>query len=171
MEFDLVLAGPKDIDELSEFSKKTFTETFKGTCSDKDLEIFLENTYSPEVLEQELKNKQSEVWFIRVRGNLAGFIKFNFQAALPYPVFGKGLEIQRLYLDTSYQGSGLGKKFMDFAESRARETGEEQIWLGVWEFNEKAKPFYEKLGFRYFGSHPFPIGHTPQVDLWMKKKI
>jgi ribosomal protein S18 acetylase RimI-like enzyme len=170
-EFIIQKAEERDIHYLSVFACRTFADTFRGTCSDSDLENFLNSTYAPEILLKEWKDPLSEVWLIKRKEELAGYIKLNFHAVLPKPQTGTGMEIQRLYIDKKFFGQGLGKKLMQFAEGYARKLGEDVLWLGVWEFNEKAKNFYEKLGFQYFGSHPFPIGNTPQVDLWMIKKL
>ena len=44
------------------------------------------------------------------------------------------------------------------------------MWLGVWEHNYRAQKFYQKMGFEDTGyKHPFPIGNTPQTDLWYWK--
>lgn len=171
MELEIVKAGLEDIASLSIFSINTFTDTFKGTCTDEDLEYFLSTTYSPQILMEELENPLSEVWLLKLEEKITGFIKLNFSAPLPSPQSGSGMEIQRLYIDKEYHSLGMGKKLMELAETRARENHENRIWLGVWEYNEKAKNFYEKWGFQYFGSHPFPIGNTPQVDLWMFKNL
>ncbi|NLA43929.1 GNAT family N-acetyltransferase, partial [Candidatus Saccharibacteria bacterium] len=42
---------------------------------------------------------------------------------------------------------------------------------GVWEHNDKAIRFYEKLGFRPFGEHLFMLGSDPQTDLLMRLDV
>jgi len=161
----------KDISSLSLLARKTFEDTFRGTCSDEDLETFCHNTYNEEVLLEEYENPLSEVWVIEIEEKLIAYLKLNFSAPLPSPEIGKGLEVQRLYVHQNYLRLKIGKRLMDHAKYRAKSQGEIKIWLGVWEFNERAKKFYEGLGFRYFGTHPFPIGNTPQTDLWMVKDL
>ena len=61
---------------------------------------------------------------------------------------------------------------MNFALNFAAEKDYEIIWLGVWEYNEKAKSFYRKFGFEDTGvEHPFPIGNTPQTDRWLYRFV
>ncbi|MES2849190.1 MAG: GNAT family N-acetyltransferase, partial [Bacteroidota bacterium] len=56
------------------------------------------------------------------------------------------------------------------AETFAKENKYEVLWLGVWEHNDRAKKFYEKMGFKDSGhTHDFPIGNTPQRDNWLWK--
>jgi ribosomal protein S18 acetylase RimI-like enzyme len=41
----------------------------------------------------------------------------------------------------------------------------------VWEHNQRAIGFYEKIGFERFGQHIFLLGRDPQNDWSMKKKL
>lgn len=51
----------------------------------------------------------------------------------------------------------------------AMEFNKKKIWLGVWEKNENAIAFYEKMGFVQTGSHSFYMGNEEQVDFIMTK--
>jgi ribosomal protein S18 acetylase RimI-like enzyme len=162
----------KDLLSLSSLSIACFKDTFRGTCTEEDLELFCDFTYSYDILLQESEDKNTEIWVLKEDMNLIGYLKINLNLPLPFPKESiSGLEIQRLYIDKPYHKMGLGKKLMNLAESRAVNNKQSIIWLGVWEFNENAKLFYEYNGFSYFGSHPFPIGNTPQTDLWMLKNL
>ena len=55
-----------------------------------------------------------------------------------------------LIADTDYHGRGVGEMAMEFIENRARELNLVRIELGVFEYNERAIAFYEKLGYRRF---------------------
>ena len=60
---------------------------------------------------------------------------------------------------------------MDACFDLAKKEGFDAMWLGVWEYNPRAKRFYEKNGFREVGSHTFVLGADPQTDLLMQKQI
>ena len=61
-------------------------------------------------------------------------------------------------------------QLMNFALDFAMTNKYEVVWLGVWEHNNRAQKFYWKYGFEKSGhTHPFPIGNTPQTDLWLWK--
>ena len=49
---------------------------------------------------------------------------------------------------------GLGSAMMETAIMQAKENGFEQIELGVFEDNKKARHLYEKFGFEKYGIHP-----------------
>ena len=49
-------------------------------------------------------------------------------------------------------------------EDKARARGARELWLGVWERNERAQAFYRKCGFRKVGTQIFVVGTDPQTD-------
>ncbi|MEO6820804.1 MAG: GNAT family N-acetyltransferase, partial [Ginsengibacter sp.] len=84
----------------------------------------------------------------------------------------KSLSINRLYVLKEYHSQKVGAALMEFALDFAAKNNYNIIWLGVWEHNERAKSFYYKFGFKDTGfSHPFPIGNTPQTDIWLMRFI
>jgi ribosomal protein S18 acetylase RimI-like enzyme len=50
----------------------------------------------------------------------------------------------------AWQGKGAGRALMAAAETWARDHGAERLHLNVWEFNQGAIAFYERLGYRAF---------------------
>lgn len=53
----------------------------------------------------------------------------------------------------------------------AKEGNKKKIWLGVWERNENAIAFYQKMGFVQTGSHSFYMSDEEQVDFIMTKTL
>jgi ribosomal protein S18 acetylase RimI-like enzyme len=46
------------------------------------------------------------------------------------------------------------------------------MYLSVWEYNFRARGFYEKHGFANTGiENDFPLGSTPQTDYWFVKDL
>ena len=82
----------------------------------------------------------------------------------------KALELKRIYVLDTFHGKGIAQKLMDFILKFALENKYEVVWLGVWEHNTRAQKFYAKYGFENSGfTHDFPIGNTPQTDVWLWK--
>ncbi len=159
---------PADVEVLSALSKRTFFDTFTGTCSPADMDAFLEEYYNMARLEAELQGNELPTYFAEVAGQPVGYLRLAGGAPVfPAPPHKKALEVARLYIDKPWQGKGVAARLMDFYFAEARRQNADLLWLGVWEYNERAKAFYAKWGFRptEFG-HPFPIGETPQTDQW-----
>ena len=71
-----------------------------------------------------------------------------------------------------YRGKGIGSKFMDIAENKAREDGFNKLSLLVFEKNTGAKRLYERLGYVEVAREPtvpHPLIHyTGDVILMVK---
>ena len=81
------------------------------------------------------------------------------------------IEIARIYVLNSFKGKGAGKALMNACLSIATAMNKAWVWLGVWEKNKRAIEFYKKWGFEKFGTQIFQLGHDPQTDWLMRKKI
>ena len=66
--------------------------------------------------------------------------------------------LHRAYLGMSikqkYTGMGLGSFMMKVALDQAKKNGFEQVELGVFSDNDRAKHMYEKMGFKEYGMNP-----------------
>ena len=68
----------------------------------------------------------------------------------------KGLIRKRCFLFThfavnqEYRGKGIGKKLIQEAIKKAKESGIDCIELDVWSQNKFAKKFFKNLGFKAF---------------------
>ncbi len=52
-----------------------------------------------------------------------------------------------------------------------RRKGKRYLWLGVWERNERAVGFYERMGFTKAGTHEFLMGAERQTDHLMRREL
>ncbi|NOV01161.1 GNAT family N-acetyltransferase [Paenibacillus planticolens] len=69
--------------------------------------------------------------------------------------------IHRLAVDPAYQGQGLGKKLLQFAEEQARGAGGASIRLDVFSGNPGAAQLYVRAGYRQIGTIRFPMRSEP----------
>jgi GNAT superfamily N-acetyltransferase len=68
------------------------------------------------------------------------------------------LFVELLVVPESLRSSGMGTQLMRRAEDEARQRGCRNAWLDTYSF--QARGFYEKLGYRVFGSlDGYPPGH------------
>ena len=171
IELNIKRATAEDAGLISHLSKITFEDTFKGTCTDEDLQGFVDNVFSPAAVLNELKN-EDDLYFIAWYNNVAAAYMRLKEDYNDYPVIKKykALELKRIYVLKEYHSKKIGAALMAHALRLAEQKNYEVLWLGVWEHNYKAQSFYKKWGFMDTGdSHPFPIGNTPQTDNWLIK--
>lgn len=169
----IVRATIEDANVLSILAKKTFFDTFTGTCTADDMDNFLEENYNKSKLEQELSNVDDYVFLAKINDENIAYIRFreDYSGFDELKSF-KSLELNRLYVQQEFKGKGIAQELINFMNQFAIENSYNLIWLGVWEHNERAKNFYIKNGFINTGySHPFPIGNIPQTDLWFWRML
>lgn len=156
---------------LAEISRQTFYDTFTGTCTEADMEVFLTDYYNLAQVQTELSNADDFYFFALINGEPIGYMRFmEDYTNLPLVKQWKALELKRLYVVKEYHGKGIAQKLMDFFIGYAVQNKYQLVWLGVWENNMKAQNFYAKYGFVNSGhTHNFPIGSTPQTDNWFWK--
>ena len=166
-------ASIDDTKLLSELGAVTFYDTFTGTCTDEDMQEFIEIYFNKKQVQDELKDP-NDFYFIAFIDEVAvGYIRMKeAESDVAIVRNNKSIELKRIYVLKEYHSKKVGAGLMQFAIDFAAENGYKLLWLGVWEHNEKAIRFYKKFGFEDTGiQHPFPIGKTPQTDNWLIRFI
>lgn len=168
-QFTLRTLSVADIQPLKRLGEKTFFDTFVGTCSDEDMQRYLERNFNVAQLESELNHPGMLFYGAESGGELIGYMKLNFAEAQTELQDPSAVEIQRIYVLDSHHGTGVGQALYHQALTVAEQRQADYIWLGVWEHNQKAQRFYAKNGFVMFDQHVFMMGDEAQTDIMMKK--
>lgn len=171
MTIHLQSCSREHLQELREISYNTFNETFKDQNAPENMKAYMERAYHPAQLEKELSNPSSKFLFLYFHGDLAGYLKVNIGNAQTEEMGEDALEIERIYIQKAFHKNGLGKYLFNKAFAIAESLHKKKIWLGVWEKNENAIAFYNKLGFVKTGAHSFYMGEDEQVDFIMTKTL
>lgn len=167
MTVSITKCSREDLPRLREISIETFTDTFKDQNSPENLKAYLEKAFNTEQLEKEWAHSSSEFYFVYFYDELAGLLKVNMNDAQTEPMGNDSLEIERIYIRSQFQRKGLGQYLINQAMEIAKTHNKKRLWLGVWEKNENAICFYEKLGFVQTGAHSFYMGDEEQTDFIM----
>ncbi|KAK8846679.1 hypothetical protein IAR55_005766 [Kwoniella newhampshirensis] len=198
--YNMRLATLADAAAVSHLIGSTWSEFFGYSVSPSDLEHYLATKLSVEGITADLKDPK-DVFLVATTtpdatqpqsqsqsqpqpssssesecssdsSTIVGVVQLvrdSTEACLTLP---KPIELQRLYAHSSTHGSGLGRLLVEKAEAKGRELGYGSIWLGVWENNESAKRFYEKMGFESKGGeHFFFVGESKRRDLILEKRL
>jgi ribosomal protein S18 acetylase RimI-like enzyme len=178
----ILLVSNTEVLQLQKIGIATFVETFVDDCTPSDMEKYLEEKHNLDLLKLEFYNPESQFFFAELDGVIVAYLKINTGKAQSESKLENALEIERLYVLSTYQGLGLGQLLMDKALSIAKAKQYQNVWLGVWEHNHKAIRFYEKNGFIIFDGpnplnknpdrpkrvHPFKwIGYTRAPGVWI----
>ncbi|AUP78409.1 GNAT family N-acetyltransferase [Flavivirga eckloniae] len=66
---------------------------------------------------------------------------------------GKSVEADHVYIDETYRGQGLGKRFFEWIYNYAKEKGYETVELNTYVSNPASHKFYYNEGFSILGFH------------------
>jgi diamine N-acetyltransferase len=184
------VAGVSEAALIADMSRRTFYDTFAAYNTAENMEQFLEVQFTREQLMAEVgapRNTFLLAWespfegtgdirsdsSVRRVGEVpAGYARLYDGQELPHELAGSSaIEISRIYCEQSAIGKGVGKALMEACLDVGRRKGKEWIWLCVWEHNQRAIGFYERIGFERFGQHIFLLGQDVQNDWSMKKKL
>ena len=82
-------------------------------------------------------------------GQIVGVIQAGIREAPDHPMFlpRRYVWMESLVVRREFQRCGVGQALMRSLESWAAEKGIAHVELNVWEFNDRAKTFYESLGY------------------------
>ncbi len=161
----------EDLPVLQKISYETFNETFKHQNSPENMNSYLERAFNLKQLEKEILNISSHFFFAYSNNEIAGYLKINTNDAQSEKMGDESLEIERIYIKNKFQKHGIGKYLFNKAMDIAVESNKQKIWLGVWDKNENAIAFYEKMGFIQTGAHSFYMGDEEQIDFIMTKTL
>lgn len=159
---------------LQEIGRKTFDDTFGGTCTKDDMKGVLEQYFNTAQCESELRDEEDNFFFLEEEGVAKGYLRINEKHEYPFEELKKYncIELVRLYVLKEFHGTSVASDLMHFAFDYAQQKGKEKIYLSVWEYNFRARGFYEKMGFVNSGIiNHFPLGTTPQTDYWFVKEL
>ncbi|KAH6660205.1 acyl-CoA N-acyltransferase [Truncatella angustata] len=167
-------AVKQDAPAMATIGGATFTATFGHSVSKEDLEEFLTTTYSAEAVAAEFAEPKKTWLAAKTSGGkvvgIAQLLRGATHSSIDAPA-NEVAEMQKVYVDASVHGQGIGSKLISAVEQLAREEGLTQLWLTVWEENLKAQKLYNRLGYKKTGEIDFATGTCIQTDHVLVKHL
>lgn len=158
------IATPADQDLLVTLGRRTFFETFVGTCTDEDMALFLDTSFAPAKVSGELAEPLSRFLILEDDQGPIGYSRLMGESETR-------VELVRFYMEQRAIGTGAAHTLMRDTLDLARQLGYREVHLGVWEKNLRAQKFYEKWGFVKAGEKIFVVGNDPQTDWDYKRSL
>jgi ribosomal protein S18 acetylase RimI-like enzyme len=156
-----------DSEILSNISGKLFKQTYEGKMPSDDLNLYVAQDFQQEIKLDELRDSSITTIIAEIEGKAIGYAQIR-KKQIPFTSDTScELELWRIYLDSLYQGKGIGNLLLSKVSEVASDHSSDYIWLGVWDQNTQAISFYEKNGFSVVGSQQFKVGSDVQNDLVM----
>jgi len=169
--FDISPAKSSDAPTLRDLMEQTFVDTYAPFNTPENMQQYVTSHFGLAQVEQELRDEKVQYLLMKQNERLIGFVKLVKDHAAEGLEGQKVVELERIYVTRTHHGQKLGAKLMQACLNWSKNAGYTTVWLGVWEQNQKALAFYEKMGFQRFGEHVFTLGTEVQNDFLMKKEL
>jgi diamine N-acetyltransferase len=164
-------ATESDADLLASLGATTFHESFAAQNTPENMTAYLAATFGPEKQQAELADPRNTFLIAESAGVAIGYAHLRTGKTPECVSDPKAIELVRLYVSSTFQGSGVGGRLMDACLTEARQAGHQTIWLGVWQQNTRAQAFYDRWNFSVVGEHVFQLGDDPQMDWIMQRSL
>ena len=163
--FKLVEANTSDIPKIQELAQSIWITTFSKFFSGKELQQLFDGMYATDVLKETLANPDYTLFFICD----------NQHSKLGYCAIERkqtALKLDKIYVDPSKQGTGIGQAVMEEIYQMAELRGLKSVELRVNRAHSKSISFYKKQGFKIEKSINFPAPNGYKYeDYLMRKQI
>lgn len=140
----------KDIPLIRELSQKIWPATYGAIISSEQLEYMLELMYSEEALKKQM-DEQHEFIIVSDGAEPIGFASFSLVEPAKY-------KLHKIYILPGSQGKGAGRFVIEQVIKAIIRKGGTALKLNV-NRNNKARGFYERLGFIMIGEEDIDIGN------------
>jgi len=167
---DIKTVASADLPQLRDFAEHTFRVAWQHMNEPEPFETYCCENFDLETLRKEWDQPDSRFFLVYQKGELAAYLKLNFNMQPHEPLDGPALQIERVYVGAEHQSLGIGAQLLDFSIKQAISSGARWIWLSVWQKAPRSVAFYEKNGFEIFGVETFWVGDDPQPD-WLMKRL
>ena len=146
-------AEPDDINTIGFLAQQIWPIAYDGIVPPDQLRYMLNLFYSPAALRRQMVDERHQFLLVEQGEEAIGFASWG--AMKDAGLF----KLHKLYVLPGQQGKGLGRSMLQFIFGVIGPEGAKVLRLNVNRFN-KARQFYEKLGFRVVGEEDVDIGNN-----------
>jgi len=157
-------ADVHDINTIGFLAQQIWPETYKDILSAEQLSYMINMFYSPASLKNQMVDQRHKFILLEDEDNPVGFASYSL---IKKPGIYK---LHKIYVLTNQQGKGLGKTLLDFIVSDIKPQRATALQLNV-NRNNKAKRFYERLGFTVIKEEDIDIGNNYFMNDYVMEKI
>jgi ribosomal protein S18 acetylase RimI-like enzyme len=144
-------ASVKDIPLIKELTFAIWPQTYRSIISQQQIDYMLDMMYSTASLQKQMEEDGCTFIIVYDEKEPVGFASY----VESDPAIWK---LNKIYVLPSQQGKGTGKFIINYIISQIKKENAKALQLQVNRDN-KAKHFYEKLGFKVIQTANFDIGN------------
>jgi GNAT superfamily N-acetyltransferase len=152
---ETLMIRPADLDDINTIgflAQQIWPDTYGGIVPPEQLKYMLKLIYSPRSLRRQMVDERHQFLIVEQTDEPIGFASWSVTG--DPGIF----KLHKLYVLPGRQGKGLGRTLLQFIFETIRPEGATRLRLNVNRFN-KARQFYERMGFAVTGEEDIDIGH------------
>jgi GNAT superfamily N-acetyltransferase len=157
-------ATAQDAVLIQELAEATWWPTYEPIVGAEQLRYMLDAFYSTEVITNQINTGSQAYILIYDDDTPKGFAAYSPRKEDPFIY-----KLHKLYCLPSEQGKGLGRQLVEAVEKAVLASGHRILDLNVNRYN-KAKSFYEKLGFSVIYEEDIHIGNGYEMNDYVMRK-
>lgn len=144
-------ATAADIPLIRQLTFAVWPQTYSSIISREQIDYMLEQMYNPGVLQKQIEKDGCTFIIVYDTGEPVAFASYNETGPQLW-------KLNKIYILPTQQGKGTGKFIIRYIVDEIKTKGAKALQLQVNRDN-KAKDFYEKLGFKIIETADFDIGN------------
>jgi len=154
-----------DVETIRDLAEKTWWPTYEPLLEKEQISYMLGEIYSVEKIKSQLENDTQSYLILEEDGKPVAFAGYSVREE-----DAEIYKLHKLYCLPETQGKGYGKILINEVAKKTLEAGKQTLDLNVNRQN-KAKSFYEKMGFFVAYEEDIPIGKYWMNDYVMRKEL
>jgi diamine N-acetyltransferase len=154
-----------DLETIRQIAEDTWWAAYSPILAKEQISFMLGEIYSIEKISSQLENN-TQTYLLLTEGDKP----VAFAAYSPREEDPEIYKLHKLYCLPQTQGKGYGKILINEVAKKTMDAGKHTLDLNVNRHN-KAKSFYEKMGFEIAYEEDIPIGSYWMNDYVMRKEL
>jgi ribosomal protein S18 acetylase RimI-like enzyme len=154
-----------DLGTIRQIAEDTWWATYSPILEKEQISFMLDSIYSVENISSQLTNNTQAYLLLIEDDKPVAFAAYSPREEDP-----EIYKLHKLYCLPETQGKGYGKILITEVENKTAEAGKYILDLNVNRYN-KAKSFYEKMGYQVAYEEDIPIGKYWMNDYVMRKEL
>ncbi|GAB3921983.1 GNAT family N-acetyltransferase [Larkinella terrae] len=165
MPLEYKTATVSDIDSIIALQEQIWEPTYRAILDQEQINYMFQTIYSKEALLEQMLNQHHTFILAYSDRQLIGFASYSKNSSAE-----DRFKLHKIYVLPSEQGKGTGRFLLDEVIRQCMAAGGKRLYLNVNRYN-KARQFYERLGFRVVREEDIPIGPYWMNDFVLEKEL
>ena len=159
------VTDPAEIESVAALAHEIWNQHFVPIIGQAQVDFMLDKFQSAQAISGQISSGY-KYYMIEEDDQMAGYF-----ALAPVPDVEGEAQLSKIYVKEVFQGRGLGRAALEFAEELCEQMGVGKLWLTVNRQNSATIDFYRRMGFTIEGEVVQDIGNGFVMDDYRMAKV